>query len=509
MSAAQELRWIIAEVNNPNGFSISFSDGQPVDVERGGSGVSCRLIVQTQGFLDITSLSCLDFSVSILDFNGIRWVWKASSECALPFQFCLSFPGDGKVDVSAVLCSSSSSEPARTLPVTLKPLPAISDADVEYIASMIAQKYIPYRQIPDEPGRTDEEIREIGLRLFPWSPHSYELAMCVYDYTTASFARMVFMKVFQYTSIPKNPLPLDLESISLMIWESDWDTYNPQDEDFMNSFMMKPAKTHDKVTSQLQRVHVELQRFSDIQNRVISAVLPSLPRTPIVSKPYLFSGQVDIFQMGMNRFGIEILQFPGNAGPVGRVLEVEFATAVGSFIKPSSIITTKMFWSFADSEADARHYSNGILMVVQPPADTASVVWDDMAYITELSDGPTKTEFLFPPGSSFRVLSVEPGDGLQVVRLEVVPREGVEEWVLVFGESQAPHDAVYTAITDEAAVLSAEADSAVVHSVRSLIPALDQVPCGEPPTIDHVHAKKTNGRWCRCVERHQASRVDV
>ncbi|KAJ6510345.1 hypothetical protein C8R45DRAFT_386487 [Mycena sanguinolenta] len=510
MSEAQRSRWIITEVNNPNGFSISFSDGQPVDVERGGSGASCRLIVQTQGFLDITSLSLparsSEPSVSMLDFNGVRWAWTASGEYTSPSQFCLSFPGDGKVNVTAVVCSGSSSDPPRTLPVTLKPLPAISDTDVKYIDSMIAQKYVPYQKIPGEPGKTDEEIRKLGLRLFPWSPHSYELAMCVYDWTTASFARMVFMKVFQYTSIPETLLPLDLASISLMIWTSNWGgTYNPRDEFYMNSFMMKPAKTQDEVTSQLQNVYAELQHLSDIQNRIISAALLSLPRTSIVSKPYLFSGQVDIYQMGMSRFGIEMLQFPGNAGPVGKVLEIEFATAIASFAKPGSVITTKMCWSFADTEAEARHYANGILLIVQPPADTASVVWDDVAYITDLSTSPAKTEYVFPPGSSFRVLSVEPGPGLQVVRLESVPREGVEERVLVSGESHVAQDAVRAAVNNRAAVT----DSAVVHSVRPFIPALHQVPRGKPPTIDHVDAKNTNGRWCRCVERRRAGRVDV
>ncbi|KAJ6510349.1 hypothetical protein C8R45DRAFT_963802 [Mycena sanguinolenta] len=507
MSADQKSRWIITQVNNPNDFSLRFTDEQPVlDVERGGSGVSCRLVVVKQGFLDITSIVAPLISLSIFDFNGHRWVSTASSEYTLPFQFCLSFPGDGKVVITVPLSSSDS--PAMMFPVTLKPFPAISDTDVEYIDRMIAQKYVPYQKIPDAPGKTDEEIKRLGLRFFPWSPHSYQLAMCVYDWTTASFTRMVFMKVFQYTSIPKKPLPLDLASISLMIWESSWGTYNPQDEFYMNSFMMKPAKTQDEVTSQLQNVYAELQRFSDIQNRIISAALTSLPRTSIVSKPYLFSGQVDIYQMGMSRFGIEMLQFPGNAGPVGKVLEIEFATAVASFVKPGSVITTKMCWSFTDTEADARHYANGILLVVQPPANTASFVWDDVAYITDLSDDPNKTEYLFPPGSSFRVLSVEPGDGLQVVHLEIAPREGVEEHVLISGESQVAQNAVRAAL-DNGAVLSAEADSAVVHSVRPLIPALHQVPRGQPPSIDHVDAKNTNGRWCRCVERRRAGRVDV
>ena len=105
---------------------------------------------------------------------------------------------------------------------------------------------------------------------------------------------------------------------------------------------MQTANSQNDVDSQLKSIYRELRRFSDVENRLLTAAIHSLPRTCILSKPYLFSGQVDIYQMGMSRFGIEMLEFPGNAGPVSQALEVEFATAAASFLKPDSVITTKM-----------------------------------------------------------------------------------------------------------------------------------------------------------------------
>ena len=64
---------------------------------------------------------------------------------------------------------------------------------------MIEQKYVRYQDIPDAPGKTVEEIRALGLRLFPFSPFSFQLVICVYDRTNASFTRMVFLKIFEYS----------------------------------------------------------------------------------------------------------------------------------------------------------------------------------------------------------------------------------------------------------------------------------------------------------------------
>lgn len=71
--------------------------------------------------------------------------------------------------------------PIRKVSGRLKPLPDVFAEDATFIDDMIAQKYVPSQNIPDAPGKTVEEIKALGQRLFPFSPYSLQLAMCVYD----------------------------------------------------------------------------------------------------------------------------------------------------------------------------------------------------------------------------------------------------------------------------------------------------------------------------------------
>ncbi len=529
------IQWVLTAVDNGKALKLWFDDGEKVvNVIRGGLNSSARLMVEGQGFLDITigmnSLTIstlmliLPYAVAgggfgIIDFNNKRSVMAASKGVGSDavVQIVLSLPGDGSFTAKVSL---QSSDPTALTPHivpaavsgTFKPFPSVLAEDVVFIQKMVAQKYVPYPNIPGgEPGKTDAQIRALGQRLFPWSPYNYELAMSVYDWTTASFTRMVLMKVFQYTKITGTPL--DDASVALMIWQSNWDSYTPSDTDYMRSFMMTPADSEANVRQQLSQVSSDLQRFSAVENRLVAAAVQSLPRTCTLAQPYLFSGQVDIYQMGMSRFGTEMLEFPGNAGPVGEAMEVDFTTAVATFIKPSSTITTKMTWSFTDTEADALHYANGILLVVEPPADGDSFVWGATAYITPLSNGPTKTEYLFPPGSRFRVLSVEPysstQSSVQVVRLQVIAPGRIGE-VATLDDAAREHLALcksqllqetpsFDALRDAEETVR---DAAVVQAARTIFPDLDQISKGEEPKMNHVEERQTNGRWCRCVERH-------
>ena len=180
----------------------------------------------------------------------------------------------------------------------------------------IKDKFVPYQNIPDAPGKTCAEIKKLGKQFFPFTPHSFQLAMCVYNWTTASFARMVFLKVFEYTGLKADPdYPLNESEVAKMIWESNWKSYTPKNKDYMNSFLMKPAASLD-VKKQLEVVSKELQKFSVVENRLLSAAISALPRTSVSSKGRLYSGQVDIYQFGLDRFGTEFLECPLNKGPV-------------------------------------------------------------------------------------------------------------------------------------------------------------------------------------------------
>ena len=295
-----------------------------------------------------------------------------------------------------------------------------------FIDEMIAQKFVPYQNIPDGKGKTVEEITKLGQLLFPFSPHSFQLAMSVYDYTTASFVRLVFMKIFQYTGMKTTPLPLDLLSIAEQIWNSNWGTYKPSDPYYMQSFMMKPASSLQDVETQLKGVATKLQQFSEVQNRLAAAAMQSFPRTSVLSKPHLFSGQVDIYQLGVDHFGVEFLECPLNEGPDTQSLNIKLDTAMATYVSPGHVITTKMIWSFTDTMDDAMHYSNGIVLVANRPEE--SWVWDTASYVTPVSDSEAKTEYTFMPGSRFEVNSSEQvtvkGKSTYVITLTPLPFAG-------------------------------------------------------------------------------------
>ncbi|PCH42821.1 hypothetical protein WOLCODRAFT_53844, partial [Wolfiporia cocos MD-104 SS10] len=185
---------------------------------------------------------------------------------------------------------------------------------------MIVQKYMPYQNIPNAPGKMTEEICKLGMRLFPFTLHSFELAMSMYDWMMASFTQMVIMKIFQYMGIEKMPFPLDQPSIATEIFESNWGTYILSNPDYMNSFMMEPASSVDEVKAQLDAVAPKLHEFSNVQNHLFAVVVQALLHTSPISMPRLFSGQVNIYQLGMDHFGIEFLKCPLNKGPTTEAL---------------------------------------------------------------------------------------------------------------------------------------------------------------------------------------------
>ena len=245
---------------------------------------------------------------------------------------------------------------------SFKPFPYVSDEDIELLSRMMGKGHVPYPDTPGAPGKTGEEITELGKQLFPFSSDSLALAMVVYDWTTASFARMVFMKIFEYTSIPSQPFPLDKPSIAKAIWDSDWPPYVPSNESYMDSFLMRPSRSLEDVRVQLDSVAHQLHEFALAENRVLTTAALALPRTSVLAVPRLFSGQPDISNLTLSQFGAEFLEFPGNEGPVDQSLDIEFETAMKEYIRPGSVITTKMVWSFADTIEEAQHYSNGLLL---------------------------------------------------------------------------------------------------------------------------------------------------
>ncbi|KAL6895075.1 hypothetical protein GGI43DRAFT_127760 [Trichoderma evansii] len=418
-----------------------FSDGDPLEAARGGQGISTRLIVDRYGFLDITEVHS---SQSLaLDANGeTLWLKRREIDSDFtcpslensPYPLNLSLQIDDSGDsftLSLVrvpdiitACYSISKQVSGLL----KPLPDISTEDVAFISKMINNEFVPYQNIPDSYPKTFEEIRVLGRQYFPFTPYSFELAMCIYDWTTASFARMTFFKIFQYTDIDSGiaslPHPLDHESLSMKIWQSNFSAYTPKDPDYMRTFLMQPAHSLDHLKAQLNEVVDEVYNFSEIENRLLFAAAQSMPRTSLVSKSQLFSGQVDIRQLGTEHFGIEFYECPLNSGPVGIELAHPLTDALASYLSVGKTITTKMTWSFTDNIDAAMHYSNGIVLVLNPPSD--AWLWDDISFITPLSDDPGKIEYIASAGSQFEIQSLHDtsvsGKTVTVIGLRPVPR---------------------------------------------------------------------------------------
>lgn len=404
--------WQIAVLNNFTGQMVSFSDGQPLDAVRGGNGTSYRMVVNAYGFLDFTEVFhplSQYFGLGFLDVNGAKLAYV--TEVA---QLSLTLQPDGTFAVGLSGVPASQGD--------LKPLPQVSAGDVQTLNEMMALKIVPYQNIPDAPGKSMEEIAQLGRQYFPFTPNSFQLAMSIYDWTTADFARMVFYKIFAYTGIPQSPLPLDLAGIAQAIWTSNWPPYVPQNVDYMNSFMMTPANSYEEVYSQLQENYLQVQSFNSAENRLLAAAFAAMPRTSIIAEPLLYSGQMDIQNLGSQHFATEFLQNPLNRGPVGTPLEMPLQQALDTFIVPGATLTTKMVWSFGNSMEEAMTYQNGIILIAAPPP--ASMVWDAVSYITPISDDPTKVEYTFAPGTSFLVKNVETQtvQGKQVVVITLQPQ---------------------------------------------------------------------------------------
>lgn len=400
--------WAIQQLNNETQpyRDISFTDGQSIQAVRGPEGHSFRLDVDGLGFLDFTDVGHQPGGPHYwkIVIGGEAYWYDGQGAIVLTVQSDGSYTitGDGN-ELSGTLTSFSTP----------------SSHSLERFQWMIDQKYVPYQKIPDEPGRSTKELQKLGRQFFPYSPNSFELAMAVYDWTTADFTRIDLMRLFTYTGVSDQPL--DIDSIANGIWTSNWNTYNPRNKYYMNSFMMHPSDSLDDVRQQLEEKKDTLYTCNLAEIDVLVSALRSLPRTSCISKPALYSGQVAIFNLGSHHFATYFEEMPANHDASLPPLGMPLAKAIDTFIQQGKTLTLKTFMAFTDTYEDACHYSNGIVLIVHPPA--GAVTWQRTTYVTPLSDGPTKTEYLFELGTQFEVMDVQPNgdDGNVVITLRVLP----------------------------------------------------------------------------------------
>lgn len=379
--------WIInsldlSSVPSDQGY---MSDGLPVvGITRGGQGTSFRLMVTGLGYIDITDCGLQGSgSQPYLLFIASYAYWYSGPTASIAMTVTSSLQcaviGDG-----------------NSLNVYFTPFPFFDPSDLDVVAEMAEAGLIPYPVLPAD-GRPYSAVAATAAAFFPFSASATEIGLTVYDWTTPDFFRMDVFNYYQYTMVAGEPL--DGNDIVTAIWTTNWPPYVASDPNFMGSMMMTPATSEADVATQYQAVNVQLKADLDCLKRVIAAALQAMPRTTVLSIPALYSGQVDVSNLGTSAFATYFLEYPGNAGPPPAPMGEPLNQALAGFLSAGNVVTLKSFLSTTDTQNDAVNYSNGILLQITP--NGGSVVWGQCAYVTPLSNEATKTEYLFGPNAQF------------------------------------------------------------------------------------------------------------
>lgn len=387
------MTWNIIKLQAVDAVTVleaNMSDGLPIiSTQRGPEGTSYRLYVYSQGMLDLTDMGFQPNGPHSwqVDINGKKY-W---------------YDGEGSLSIYINTTNQSYivTGDGNQVYGTLMRYPVIVPTDISKIESMKSKHILPYGDVADGE-RPYDEVAPIAEPYFKFSPDWYNMGLCIYDWTTADFFRMDIFNWYRYTMLTP-PVQLSKDDIVNAIWTSNWPPYTPHNETFMASMMMEVAYSEEEVATQYDQVHDELVTLLDALKRVTNAALYAMPRVSVKSIPRLYSGQVDVSNLGCKALATYFEEYPGNAGPAGSPMGMPIDEALSSFMAPGSTITLKSFVSFTNNLRDAQHYSNGIILVMDPPENMA--VWPVCAYLTPISNDEEKTEYLYPAGSSWGVVS--------------------------------------------------------------------------------------------------------
>lgn len=386
--------WSIVDVTvNGAAANAAFTDGAPLSARRGGAPGAVRLWVEGAGGLDFASLLIDANGQSRLAIGGVTYCFVTDISISIVIRSIML--RGAPTFVAWPQAAGAFAGVATPLIPTTELTPSAYAA----VQEMETFGIIPYRNDPNG-GKSKAQIEALGRQYFPYSPHSYELALSVYDWTTADFFRMDLFNLYRYTQAPGEPL--DSAQIAQGIWTSRWGSYTPSDPDFMNSFLMSPASTLGEVERQLSSVENKLSGLLAGLKAATQTAMMAMPRTLTSVYPALYSGQVAIQNLGQPAMAVYFEEYPGNAGPVGSTMGMPIDEALKGFMAPNATLTLKSFISFTNDQEGAMHYSNGILLSLTPPS--GKVDWgEDITYITPLSDQDDKIEYTLHPGAQLVV----------------------------------------------------------------------------------------------------------
>lgn len=379
--------WKITSFTVSNTIQLYACDGQFIEnVARNESDGICRVVLAPYGYIDFQSEAQVAAGLTYftLTANGQK----------------LNYTTDLSVTVSVSGDCFTMTGPDGAVTGTLTAFPPLDGATIDNFKTMIDKNIVPYQNPPSGTPKSTADLQALANQYFPSNTNGYYLAMALYDWTSSSFIRQDLFNQLQYTGVAGKPL--DLVTISRVIWGCNYPGYSVKDANFMNQFMMQPASSLQNVYDQLQTIHEELKPLAEAEMSVYSNAVVNLAPPSVEEYPYLYRGAMSM-SGGYNTgdFSPSMFEFEGNDGPTFMPLYQAFSEALEGVFKPGSIITTKGPWSFSNDLAGAKVWQNGILITLRPPV--GAKFWPGCANITEFSLNPDTFEIDMPPPTRYRI----------------------------------------------------------------------------------------------------------
>ncbi|MGJ8653937.1 MAG: hypothetical protein ACSHX8_11735 [Opitutaceae bacterium] len=384
--------WTISNFNVTDSIQLYASDGKPIEnVARDESEGVCRIVISPFGYID--------FESQAHDSEGLTYFTLTANGQVI------NYTSDLSVAVSVSVGSFTMTGPEGAVTGTLTAFPPLTGTTIEAFREMIRIQIVPYQDPPPPTvPKTDAELQTLASQYFPGNPYGFDLAMALYDWTSASFIRQDLFHQLEYTAMAG--APLDLPSMAKVIFGCSYPGYSYEDANFMNQFMMKPSTSEQDIYNQLLTVYQKVKPLAAAEMDVFANGVLSLPGISVAEYPQLYRGAMPLsggYDTG--DFSPSMFEFPGNAGPDNQPLYQALDAALQGTLTPGSIITTKGPWSFSNDLAGAKVWQNGILITLNPPPGATH--WPGAGDITAFSINPGTFEINMPPPTRYRIESYQ------------------------------------------------------------------------------------------------------